>query len=266
VPGYRAKKRFGQNFLKSEDIIARIVDLIHPAAGMSIVEVGAGRGALSLVLAQADVKLTAIEIDRDLTGYLTKLLKPYPQAEIVSTDFLKWEPESDESFTLVGNLPFNITSPVIEWLVWHRQSIDRAVLLIQRELAARLSSGPGGRDWSPLSILTQLHFDIKYHFEVGPKNFHPAPEVTSAVIEMLPRGDAGNKPPRGLERVVRAAFAQRRKLLVNNLSSAFSLAPSDIRNVLREIGLNDQCRAEQVTIEQFLQLTESLVGHRMFRE
>lgn len=268
MPGYRAKKRFGQNFLKSESVISRIVDLIRPYAGMSIVEVGAGRGALSLPLARADVRLKAIEIDRDLIGYLSKLLRSYSNAELVCADFLRWEPDMDQGgkFTLVGNLPFNITSPVIEWLVAHRQLLDRVVLLIQRELAARLSAGPGSREWSPLSLLTQLHFDINYHFEVAAKHFHPAPEVTSAVIELTPHPESAVRYPHIFERVVRAAFIQRRKLLVNNLVTSFSLAPEDVRSILREIGLPDNCRAEQVTTEQFLQLTESLVACRMIKE
>lgn len=261
--GYRPKKRLGQNFLVSKDAIQRIIDLIQPTDSLPIVEIGAGRGALTLPLAQSGAIVGAVEIDTDLIGYLEKLLEDYPNCTILNQDFLTMDPSLArvEPFVLVGNLPYHISSPVIEWVVRHREFIRMACLMMQKEVADRLASSPGCKDWSPLAIFTQLYFDVESCFTVGAEAFRPAPKVTSAVIKMTPKPAIKVADPELFERIVRASFKQRRKLLVNNLVGEIVSGPEFLRSLLLKMDLPITIRAEQVSTEQFLTLVDELSGH-----
>lgn len=262
MPPYRAKKRLGQHFLKSEHIVKKILDVIDPQRGQTIIEIGAGRGAFTLPLAQSGAKVIAVEFDRDFAGYLGKLLKKYDNVSIINQDFLKFEPDSVglSRFTLVGNMPFNITSPVIDWATRHQPVIDSACLMVQKEMAERLSAIPKTKNWSPLSIFTQLHFDVTYCFDVAPEHFRPSPKVTSAVIKLTPKKKVHVKHWGLFEKVVRVSFQKRRKLLVNNLVPDIIPHPQTAREILCELGLPENCRAEQLTTTQFLTLTEHLTA------
>jgi 16S rRNA (adenine1518-N6/adenine1519-N6)-dimethyltransferase len=256
---YRAKKRLGQNFLKSQVIIDKLVELIDPRPGERIVEIGPGRGALTIALAPSGALITAVEYDRDLIGYLTKLAAPYPGVRIINRDFLDFQPDCD-SFKLVGNIPYNLTSPVVDWAVAHSSAISLGVLMVQMEVAERLASSPGSKNWSPAAIMTQLHFDIRLCFEVAAKHFRPPPKVVSAVIELAPRRGKKVTLPGQFERVVRASFRHRRKTLVNNLVTHLSPDRKAIIEVLQVLNLTERIRAEEVTTEQFLELTKLLVA------
>jgi 16S rRNA (adenine1518-N6/adenine1519-N6)-dimethyltransferase len=260
VPGYRAKKRLGQNFLKTRSVIDRVIAELDLKARDTVVEIGPGRGALTLPLAESGATVCAVEFDRDLQGYLQALMKTYPRVEILAQDFLTFTPDQlkADRFKLIGNLPYNITSPVVDWCLKYRDRIEIAVLMVQKELGERLAAEPGSRDWSPLSIFTRLGFEVEARFEVAPKHFRPAPQVTSTVLRLTPRAKSTPIGPE-FDRVVRAAFKQRRKQLVNNLVVGLSAAPESIREVLEKLLLDPKARAESLTIDQFLQLTETLV-------
>ena len=167
MSAYHAKKRLGQNFLHSPEIVDRIVDLVDAGEGETLIEIGPGRGALTLALARTAANVIAVEFDRDLVGYLQKLLRAHDNVTIVNTDFLTFQPEA-APFKLVGNLPFNLTSPVIDWTIAHSRDVRSAVFMVQREMARRLAAESGGRDWSPLAVLSQLYFDINIEFDVSP--------------------------------------------------------------------------------------------------
>lgn len=261
--GYRPKKRLGQNFLVSKDAIQRIVNLIQPTSSMAIVEIGAGRGALTLPLAKSGAIVGAVEIDIDLIGYLEKLLEDYPNCSILNQDFLTIDPSSAnvDPFVLVGNLPYQISSPVIEWIVQNREFIQKACLMMQKEVADRLASSPGCKDWSPLAIFTQLYFDVETCFTVGAEAFRPSPKVTSAVVNMTPKSAVTVADPVRFERVVRASFKQRRKTLVNNLVGEVVIGADELRSLLVQMQLPINIRAEQVSTEQFLVLAERLSDH-----
>lgn len=263
MSGYRPKKRLGQNFLTSKDAIQRIIDLIQPTSSLPIVEIGAGRGALTLPLAQSGAIVTAVEIDTDLIGYLEKLLQDFPNCSILNQDFLTMDPSSAKlaPFMLVGNLPYHISSPVIEWVVRNRAFIRMACLMMQKEVADRLASSPGSKDWSPLAIFTQLYFNIESCFTIGSDAFRPVPKVTSAVVKMIPKPAVHVADPERFERIVRAAFRQRRKLLVNNLLGEVVPDPELLRSLLLKMNLPVNIRAEQVSTEQFLVLADKLSGH-----
>ncbi len=261
----RPKKRLGQHFLKSPDVIKRIVDLIDPLADQTIVEIGPGRGALTLPLVASGAEVVAVEFDRDTASYLSRRLAKQINLQVVNQDFLKFEPDRIglTKFTLVGNLPFNITSPVIDWTINHRSVIESACFMVQKEMAARLAARPNSKDWSPLSIFTQLHFEVVHCFDVAPEHFQPKPKVTSTVITLTPKEKVQIKHFAQFEKVVRTSFRHRRKLLVNNLVPDIISQAQTAREILHDLGLPENCRAEQLTTAQFLTLTEHLIVHKI---
>jgi len=261
----RAKKRLGQNFLVSSEIVKKIIDAIAPKSTDTIVEVGPGKGALTIPLAESGAKIIAVEFDRDLANYSKDSLKRFTNVTVLQKDFLKFEPKelALTSIKLCGNLPFNITSPVIDWIVNHRSNIVKAVIMMQKEVALRLASKPNSKDWSPLAIFTQLYFDINILFNVAPQNFEPSPKVTSAVVELIPKVSAEILHYPKFEQLVRASFRQRRKQLINNLVPILIPTVPAAEEIFGQLGLNRKVRAEEVSTGQFLELTELLAMRNM---
>lgn len=259
---YRAKKRLGQHFLISKETADRIAALAEPGSGKVVVEVGPGRGALTLPLARSGARVIAVELDRDLVGYLKALLRDFDDVTVLNQDFLAFDPNEHRlsQFVLVGNLPYNITSPVVDWIVQHRLLIPRAVLMVQREVADRLASKPGSKAWGPLGLLTQLHYHIEARLQVAAAHFRPRPQVGSTVVELTRLAGRTPRPPVQLEEVVRWAFEHRRKMLTNNLLPHLGLEAAVLRRMLGDLGLAENVRAEQVTTEQFIALTERLLA------
>lgn len=261
---YHAKKRLGQNFLQSEEICRRIVELVTPSQQEYLIEIGSGQGALTVPLAESGVRIFAIEFDRDLIGYLSRKLKPFENVHLINEDFLTLTPDDFgvDNFYLVGNLPYNITSPVIDWCCRFRTSIVGATFMVQQEVADRLSAAPGCKDWSPIAIMTQVFFDINQHFTVGPEHFYPSPKVSSAVITLTPYQIARPDIPEIFETLVRVAFRQRRKMLINNLAQNIVSNSTAAGNLLDQVGLDRKIRAEHVTIEKFIELSKLLSGDK----
>lgn len=262
MAGYRAKKRLGQNFLHDQHIISRTLDLLPASAELPIIEIGPGQGALTMPIAATGRPLVAVEFDRDLIGALEKKLQQFPHASVIQQDFLTYEPAA-KRFFLIGNIPYNLTSPVIDWCVRHVARIERVILMVQRELAERLAAEPGNKAWSPLSIFSQLHYRIEHRFDVPPSAFRPKPAVTSSVITLDPAAPTPIPDYDLFHKVVTTAFTQRRKLLVNNLSPAIVENPDDLRTLLEEMDLKPTARAEELSIRQFLALTKHLVARNL---
>ena len=261
---YRPKKRLGQNFLKSPEVINRIIELVNPNENSTIVEIGPGRGVLTLPLAKSGAEVIAVEFDRDLIGYLTALLVDHSRAKILKEDFLKVTPTllGTEQFSLVGNLPYNISSPVVDWCLRFHKSLVQAVFMVQEETAHRLAANPGSRDWSPMSILTQWRFNVVLCFTVPPSSFQPEPEVNSAVIRLVPKSGVLQLPHQ-FEKVVRSSFRQRRKLLVNNLVPDIVPDTETARELISDLKWPADTRAESLSIDQFLKLTELLTTRKL---
>ncbi len=259
---YHAKKRLGQNFLKSSTIIHRLIELIDPQPRQRIIEIGPGRGAITNALAESGAQVTAVEYDRDLIPYLTVLLENFRNVNLVQGDFLTYEPDFS-GFKLVGNLPYNLSSPVIDWTVRHHGSLVAAYFMLQKEVANRLASSAGSKDWSPLAIFTQLHFTVRVCFDVSPQHFSPPPKVTSSVVSLIPKQSPLIKSYDRFERVVRQAFSQRRKTLLNNLVPSLVSETSVLTEVLEALQLDSRIRAEQITTEMFLELTNQLMARKI---
>ncbi len=252
---YRTKKRLGQNFLTSDSIIDRIVEQLSISENDQIVEIGPGRGAITSRLINSNSRVTAVEFDRDLIPYLKKLFEKESNLEIINEDILKFEPLFDK-FKLIGNLPYNITSPVIDWIVRNHQQIDVAVLMVQKEMALRVASQPGNKEWSPIAIFTQLYFDISICFDISPKHFRPAPKVTSSVIKLLPKKVPKINNFQLFEKIIRTAFKQRRKLLINNLVPELISDKNTGEELFGILQLPENIRAEELSTEKFLKLTD----------
>jgi 16S rRNA (adenine1518-N6/adenine1519-N6)-dimethyltransferase len=223
--GHRARKRFGQNFLHDDRIIQRIIDALSPAAGEQLVEVGPGRGALTRHLVDSGADLHAIELDRDLAGYLQSLYHHNPHFTLHQGDVLKFDfatlSETPDSLRVVGNLPYNISTPCLFHLLDYRHLIRDMLFMLQREVVNRMAAVPGEKDYGRLSIMLQYHCRIEPLFEVPPDAFSPPPKVTSAIVRLVPlehpREQAVDETL--FATVVRHAFSQRRKTLKNALQA-----------------------------------------------
>jgi 16S rRNA (adenine1518-N6/adenine1519-N6)-dimethyltransferase len=243
------KKRFGQHFLTNRSILRRIVQFARIQPGDTVVEIGPGRGALTRELAEAAQRVIAIEIDRDLIADLRTSLPS--NVEIVEGDALV-APYPREAFRLVGNLPYNVATPLFKRFIEHRTYIRDVTVMIQKEVAERLAASPGTGAYGPLSVLIQYYATVKYGFTVPPGAFSPRPKVDSAVVRLdwTPAHDA-----RPFTDFVHQAFSSRRKKLANNLLSAFgSLGREEVARRLKDAGIDDNARPEELSVEQFMRV------------
>jgi 16S rRNA (adenine1518-N6/adenine1519-N6)-dimethyltransferase len=258
----RPKKRFSQNFLVDKNIAQKIVNLLELEAKDTVFEIGTGRGILTELLIQSGADVYSFELDFELVDELNKKFKDYGNVQIINIDFLKVVPSMYYSgkFKLVGNIPYDITSPVMNWLVTYRNSISCAVVTAQKELAERISSGPGSKNWAPISIFTQCYFQIKNKFLIPPKAFYPQPKVHSATMVLKPHNEFQINDFDFFEKIVRLSFKHRRKYLVNNLSELEYLDKTKLFELLIDLDIDKSARAEQISIEKFIELTGQIAS------
>jgi len=260
-------RRFGRHLLKYPSDAVRIVSLggkwfeTHPANDRWIIEIGSGQGALTaeLVRTYPHTNIVGVELERESARALRSQFAAEKRVSIVETDILRWAiPSHIKSTLIVGNLPYSISAPILDWTVRHRDRIDLAVYMLQREVAQRLSAGPGTKNWAPISIMTQLYFEIDLRFTLGPERFVPPPKVDSSVVTLLRRDLLSAPPPPNFERVVRAGFAQRRKLLRKNLVAGLGLSNARAVEVMELVNLGENARAEEMSISSFISLAKAL--------
>lgn len=250
-----AKKKWGQNFLVDNNLLEKIINNVKIDSNENVLEIGPGQGALSEKLVGICNELHMVEIDRDLIAILKQHNK-LSQAEIINQDILKVDlPTLDiENPVVVGNIPYNITSPIVFWLIKYLASWNRAYLMVQKELAQRLTAKIGTKDYSRLTVMTSLYFDIKICFLISPNVFLPKPKVQSAFIEIIKKENSShhNINLKSFDQVVRMAFNQRRKMLRNSLSSL----NIDIKNC----GIDFTERPEQLSVEDFIQISNNIIS------
>ncbi|MEO5566344.1 MAG: 16S rRNA (adenine(1518)-N(6)/adenine(1519)-N(6))-dimethyltransferase RsmA [Luteimonas sp.] len=259
--GFRreAKKHLGQNFLHERGVIDRIVLAINPQAGDRIVEIGPGQGALTLPLLDRHHALTAIEFDRDLLQPLAAAAQAHGDLTLVNADVLNVDFTALASdgipgtglLRLVGNLPYNLSSPILFHALEHAGVIADMHFMLQKEVVERMAAPPGNKVFGRLSVMLQAYCRVTPLFTVAPGAFRPAPKVDSAVVRLQPRqpADIGIGDPAFFARVVRAAFGQRRKTLRNALSSVLDVA------AIEAAGLRPDARAEQLAVADFIRLS-----------
>jgi 16S rRNA (adenine1518-N6/adenine1519-N6)-dimethyltransferase len=247
------RKRFGQHFLVSPGVIGRIVDALDPRPGDTMVEIGPGLGALTLPLLERLDHLQVVELDRDLVSHWQAHTAAHKltvhAADVLAFDFAK----VGERFKVAGNLPYNISTPLLFHLAAYAPRIERMVLMLQKEVVDRMVAEPGSAAYGRLSVGLQVRFGMYRLCTVPPGAFNPPPKVDSAVVVMAPLGDAAPQisDQAGFDAVVTAAFGQRRKTLRNALSGVLS------EEQIRAAGVDPGARAEQIAPEDFIRLAET---------
>ena len=266
--GFHFSKSKGQNFLIQSWVPQQAAEASGAAPGVGVLEIGPGIGPLTAQLAQRGERVAAVELDATLLPILAETMAPYPNVEIVPGDILKLDLPAfcREHFpglpvVVCANLPYNITTPVITAL-FQSQCFQAVTVMIQREVAKRICAQPGTAEYGAFTLLCQYYAHCEVLFDVPPSCFLPAPKVTSSVIRMtvreappVPVGD-----PALFFRVVRGAFAQRRKTLINSLSSSLTdfVGKEEDTQALRACNLTETIRGERLTFADFAQLTEKL--------
>jgi 16S rRNA (adenine1518-N6/adenine1519-N6)-dimethyltransferase len=257
---YRTKKRFGQHFLHDPTVISKIVLAAKLDPRQEVVEIGPGLGVLTDQLLSAAAHVHVMEIDRDLIARLEA--RQDQRLSVHAGDVLKlpWtELLPRPTYTLVANLPYNISSQIMFRLIEHRSLFQRMVLMFQREVGERLVATPGGKDYGILSVLCQLWYDIEVVTLVKPGAFKPPPKVDSIVLAFQPLSRPRVEPTdeKFFQRVVKAAFTQRRKTLRNSLLAS-QFTATEIDSALTAAGINPGCRGETLSLDDFSRLTKNL--------
>ncbi|MDJ0833654.1 MAG: 16S rRNA (adenine(1518)-N(6)/adenine(1519)-N(6))-dimethyltransferase RsmA [Gammaproteobacteria bacterium] len=257
-PPHRARKRFGQHFLHDQHVIHRMLDAINPQPGQSLIEIGPGRGALTFPLLERCKQLTAIELDRDLIVLLQEKSRAFGQIHLISADVLKIDLSTLDlptPYRLVGNLPYNISTPLMFHLLEYSDLIEDMHFMVQKEVAQRIIAGPGSKHYGRLSVMLQYHCQCDYLFDVAPGSFSPPPKVDSAIIRLLPHASLPH-PVANIEQlalVVQSAFSQRRKTIHNSLKTVIDCAR------IAELDIDPGARAENLGLEDFVKLTTLII-------
>ncbi|HEY4555466.1 MAG TPA: 16S rRNA (adenine(1518)-N(6)/adenine(1519)-N(6))-dimethyltransferase RsmA [Lysobacter sp.] len=251
------KKHLGQHFLHERGIIDRIVRAVDPKPGDRLVEIGPGQGAITFPLLQRHGELTVVEFDRDLIAPLTEAAQPHGALTIVHRDVLKvdfTELAAGGTLRLVGNLPYNLSSPILFHVLEHAAAVRDMVFMLQKEVVDRMAAAPGSKVYGRLSVMLQAHCVVTPLFDVPPGAFRPPPKVDSAVVRLVPRDPAtiGIADAALFARVVRDAFGQRRKTLRNALSQVCDAA------AIEAAGIRADLRAEQLPVADFVRLANAL--------
>jgi 16S rRNA (adenine1518-N6/adenine1519-N6)-dimethyltransferase len=265
----RAKKRLGQNFLVDESYVRRIVGAVGPRAGETILEIGPGRGALTSLLLESGAHVVAVELDRELVPLLRERFAGREDFKLVEADALEVDfcgtIEPATSARVVANLPYNISTAILQRLIEQRRCVPEMILMLQREVVERITAPPGSAERGYLTVLIAAFCDAEALFDVPPGAFRPVPKVWSTVARLRARGGVDESfDERLFLRLVSAGFAQKRKTILNNLRSA----PEDLRalveqaggpaSLLEAAGVDPQRRAEALTLAEWTNLTKTL--------
>jgi len=244
----KAKKRFGQHFLVNEEIAESIAVAAVVPTGKAL-EVGPGKGVMTKYLRKREMDFKVVELDNDMIPILQKTFKGL---DIIHADFLKvafQDVFDGEDFSIIGNFPYNISTQIIFWMLDHKEHIPELVGMFQKEVAKRIVSGPGNKDYGVTSVLVQAYYEGEYLFSVGPGNFSPPPRVQSGVIRLTRKADYTMPyDDKTFKRLVKLTFSQRRKMIRNTLKPELSA----------EILTGDffRQRPEELSVEAFIKLTQ----------
>ena len=262
-----AKKSFGQNFLVDGHQIAKIIAALKPQIGETIVEIGSGRGALTKGLVESGANVVAIELEREMNAVLRDRFGDKANFQLIEADALKIDyskfqiPDSKLQIKLIANLPYYISTAILQKLIEQRGVFSEMILMFQLEVVERITAEVGNSERGFLSVLVQNYLNVNKLFDVPPSAFRPSPKVNSAVVRLTPKAESGIKDEKTFREIVSAAFVQKRKTIFNNLKNA----PPDLRGKLGDVnqtlencGIAPNRRAETLTIEEWRCLCESL--------
>lgn len=259
--GHQARKRFGQNFLHDPGVIERIIRAINPKPDDALVEIGPGLGALTEEMLAVNPDLQVVELDRDLIPVLRTKFFNYPNLRIHQADALKFdfgELVADKPLRIIGNLPYNISTPLIFHLLGHSGVVQDMHFMLQKEVVQRLAAVPGDNNYGRLGIMAQYFCRVQPLFEVGPGAFRPAPKVDSAIVRLVPHDTLPHpaKDYKLLQTVVRTAFSARRKTLRKALAGLVTVEQ------LNSVGINDGLRPENLGLAEYVAIADLLADSR----
>ena len=263
---HRAKKSLGQNFLVDSTVCPRIAEKAC-IDGIGVLEIGPGFGALTVELAKRAAKVVAVEIDTDVIPKLMENLKPFSNVTVIQGDAMELDLKElirdqfdDMSVAIVGNLPYYITSPLMVRFLEEELPVESVTVMVQKEAGQRLCAMPGSRECGAVSVAVWYYSIPKILFDVKPGAFRPQPKVTSCVIRLEIRKEpaVNVSDTEWFFKVVRAAFGQRRKTALNAISAFLGIDKDTIRNAMANAGIQENARAETLTIDMFASLAEEL--------
>lgn len=257
----RASKRLGQNFLVDSGVVQAIVTAAEISAGDEVLEIGPGIGTLTQGLLEGGAKVTAVELDKKLPAVLAETLAGYENFKLVQGDILKIDVAElmPSGFKVVANLPYYITTQILLTLLERKLPVTKIVTMVQREVAERMTAAPNSKSYGAMTVAVQFRADVRIAFEVPPEKFLPRPEVTSAVVVCDVRESPFSVTDETFFiKVVRGAFGQRRKTLVNSLIGAGFMREKIIA-ALEEAEITPERRAETLSIEDFANLANALI-------
>ncbi len=266
--GFKFSKSLGQNFIIDEEICPAIAEALNADRKTAVLEIGPGIGVLTKELCRVAGKVVSVELDKRLFPVLEETLGDFGNFTLVEGDFMKLdlaeliekEFSGYDKIKVCANLPYYITSPVIMTLLESRLPIDEIVVMVQREAAQRLCAEAGTKECGAVSAAIQYYGNAEILFEVGRESFMPSPKVDSAVIRITPIADKGYgiDNEKAFFALVKAAFSQRRKTAVNSVSATLGIPKDKVTEALRELSLDENIRAEKLTMEDFAGLTKRL--------
>ncbi|MFA5142851.1 MAG: 16S rRNA (adenine(1518)-N(6)/adenine(1519)-N(6))-dimethyltransferase RsmA [Candidatus Omnitrophota bacterium] len=264
--GFAPLKKLGENYLIDGNIRGKILSAAAVSKDDLVLEIGPGLGALTIDLAETGARVIAVEKDKLACKVLKELAgHSFPNLEIINGDILKFTPDAagrGRRMKVVGNLPYYITSPVIEYILQNRRVIESAVIMVQKEVALRLLAGPGSDDYGSLSCFVQYYAHPEYVYTVKRTCFYPAPEVDSAIVKLglFDRAQVQVKDESLFFKVVRGAFNQRRKTILNSLSRAavLDLPKAEVEALLQTAGIDPASRPERLNIFDFARISNAV--------
>lgn len=260
----RPKKRLGQHFLVNVNAARRIASALDSDPILPVLEIGGGRGDLTVHLLAGGPEVTCVEFDSDMIEMLMERFAAAQNFRLLRSDILEFQLvdyfDSSQQIRLVGNLPYNITSAILEWIVDNRASFPQAVIMIQSEVADRVAAVPGGKEFGSLTVFVQLFFTVEKLFELKPGSFQPPPKVSSTVLKLTRRAKPLIEPSDfpALRRLTSACFRWRRKQLIRILRDEYSLGQAVLEGLLQKLQIDPTLRPEQLPVESFVALSGQL--------
>lgn len=258
-------KSLGQNFLIDQNIVDKILKEGN-LEGENVLEIGSGIGTLTASMAKLAKKVVVVEIDESLKPILKETLYGLDNVEVIFSDILKTDLEkisrdlfNGESFKVVANLPYYITTPILEYLLKSQSPISEIIVMMQKEVANRIVAKVGTKDYGSITVFLKYFGDSSILMNVPKTVFMPKPKVDSAVIKLTIRKNVDVNEVENLEKVLRAGFGKRRKTILNSLSSGLNIEKSEVLEILSQIEINENSRAENLSLEEYLLLSKKLI-------